>query len=69
MHNADVARGWPGFCLTLDVAAAAFAAMVMVVRAASGRKLQHLGASAVRDLPTVKGWTSIGRVTDGESSF
>jgi hypothetical protein len=48
MHNTGVPSSWPGFCMTYDVTAAAFVALLMVLRAGSKRKLQsqHLSARA-----------------------
>ena len=45
VHNTGVPQGWPAFCLTFDVTAAAFVAVIIVARAGGKRKLQNLGAS------------------------
>lgn len=45
VHNTGVPQGWPGFCLSFDVTAAALVAVGMAVRARGRRKLQDLGAS------------------------
>jgi predicted DNA-binding protein with PD1-like motif len=38
VHNTGVPASWPGFCMTFDVAAAAFVAMFMLARARKGRE-------------------------------
>lgn len=45
VQNTGVPQGWPGFCMTCDVTAAAYVAVHMAVRAGSKRKLRNLGAS------------------------
>jgi hypothetical protein len=40
VHNGGVPQVWPGFCMSFDVTAAAFAAWVMLVRARGGREQQ-----------------------------
>jgi hypothetical protein len=38
VHNTGVPQVWPGFCLTFDVTAAAFVALVMLARARGERE-------------------------------
>jgi hypothetical protein len=40
VHNAGVPQVWPGFCMTFDVTAAAFVALVMLARA-RGERVQQ----------------------------
>ena len=40
VHNVGVPQVWPGFCMTFDVTAAAFVALVMLARARGGREQQ-----------------------------
>jgi hypothetical protein len=42
VHNAGVPTVWPGFCMTFDVTAAAFVAVVMLVRARGERAQQRI---------------------------
>lgn len=37
VHNTGVPRSWPGFCMTFDLTAAAFVALVMLARARARR--------------------------------
>jgi hypothetical protein len=43
VHNTGVPQVWPGFCMTFDVTAAAFVALVMLARARGERKQQSSG--------------------------
>ena len=45
VHNAGVPQVWPGFCMSFDVIAAAFVAVLMLARTRGGGKPQH-GASS-----------------------
>ena len=40
VHNTGVPQVWPGFCMTFDVTAGAFVALLMLARARGGRKQQ-----------------------------
>jgi hypothetical protein len=40
VHNTGVPQAWPGFCMTFDVTAAAFVALLMLARARGGREQQ-----------------------------
>jgi hypothetical protein len=40
VHNTGVPQVWPGFCMTFDVTAAAFVALVMLARARGEREQQ-----------------------------
>jgi hypothetical protein len=40
VHSTGVPQVWPGFCMTFDVTAAAFVALVMLARARGERKLR-----------------------------
>lgn len=40
VHNTGVPQTWPGFCMSFDVTAAAFVALLMLARARRGRE-QH----------------------------
>ena len=42
VHNAGVPQVWPGFCMTFDVTAAAFVALVMLARARGERVRQSV---------------------------
>ena len=42
VHNTGVPQAWPGFCMTFDVSAAAFVALVMLVRGRGQREPQSL---------------------------
>jgi hypothetical protein len=44
VHNSGLPRGWPGFCLTFDVTAAAFVACVLAFRANNKGRLPGLGS-------------------------
>jgi hypothetical protein len=46
VHNAGVPQVWPGFCMTFDVTAAAFVALVMLARARGER--EQVGNAAKR---------------------
>jgi hypothetical protein len=43
VHNSGVPRGWPGFCMTFDLTAAAFVGCVLAFRARDGWDLIKLG--------------------------
>jgi hypothetical protein len=43
VHNTGVPQSWPGFCMTFDVTAAAFVALLMLARARAERKQQSFG--------------------------
>jgi hypothetical protein len=43
VHNTGVPPSWPGFCMTFDVTAAAFVALIMLARARAERKQQSFG--------------------------
>ena len=45
VHNSGVPQVWPGFCMSFDVIAAAFVAVLMLARTRGGGKPQH-GASS-----------------------
>ena len=45
VHNTGVPQAWPGFCMSFDVIAAAFVAVLMLARTRGGGKPQH-GASS-----------------------
>jgi hypothetical protein len=40
VHNTGVPEVWPGFCMTFDVTAGAFVALLMLARARGGRAQQ-----------------------------
>jgi len=42
VHNAGVPQAWPGFCMSFDVTAAAFVALVMLARARDERARQSV---------------------------
>ena len=43
VHNTGVPQVWPGFCMTFDVTAGAFVALVMLARARGKRAQQSVG--------------------------
>lgn len=45
VHNTGVPQAWPGFCMTFDVTAAAFVALVMLARARGERMQQRFSPS------------------------
>jgi hypothetical protein len=44
VHNTGVPRGWPGFCMTFDLTAAALVGCVLAFRANNKRRLPDLGS-------------------------
>jgi hypothetical protein len=45
VHNTGVPQVWPGFCMTFDVTAGAFVALLMLARARGKRAQQSLSIS------------------------
>lgn len=43
VHNTGVPQVWPGFCLSFDVTAAAFVALLILARARAERAQQRFG--------------------------
>lgn len=54
VHNTGVPRAWPGFCMSFDVTAAAFVALLMLARARRGREQQGFNLRGAQ-APCVKG--------------
>jgi hypothetical protein len=44
VHNTGVPQVWPGFCMSFDVAAAAFVALIMLARARGRREQQSFSS-------------------------